>query len=165
MPFLSSRNFPTWISQWHLRKSFWVHDLIYVKHTLLIINTLNRDYGKTSLHVAAVLSHSQPHTSTKSGKTPLHEAAEKQSICKEVFFYSFMKWSLRKYCHIRLLTVLISTSVNTYFVDSNNFVFGPGLEISSFSSMFQNLQIIINFSRENWIYNCYVFISQLSYSY
>ena len=113
------------------------------------INTLNRDYGKTSLHVAAVLIHSQPHTSTKSGKTLLHEAAEKQSICKEVFFYSFMKWSRRKDCRIRLLTVLISTSVNTYFVDSNNFVFGPGLEISSFSSMFQNIQIIIKFSREN----------------
>ena len=58
---------------------------------MLIINTLNRDYGKTSLHVAAVLSHSQPHTSTKSGKTPLHEAAEKQSICKEVF--STASWS------------------------------------------------------------------------
>ena len=79
-------------------------DVVFIGALILnvapCINTLNRDYGKTSLHVAAVLSHSQPLTSTKSGKTPLHEAAEKQSICKKVFFYSFMKWSCRKYCHI-----------------------------------------------------------------
>ena len=49
------------------------------------INTLNRDYGKTSLHVAAVLSHSQPLTSTKSGKTPLHEAAENNQYVRKFF--------------------------------------------------------------------------------
>ena len=36
------------------------------------------DYGKTPLYIADVSRHSQPHTSTESGKTPLHEALEKE---------------------------------------------------------------------------------------